>query len=150
MNAPKPPEHPTTQLAKPDRMEILIQEMRVEMRNRFDTHSDLLIDFGDRLGRVEERVQRHSTRANEPSQHDLDAKAALAKEIVARQELAEKVDKQAVMLTENTADTAEIKTAVVEIKKAVVGVITNKKVIFIGRVLFAIAMTYAAAKGILK
>lgn len=148
MNNPKPPEYPTTQLAKPDRLEILFHELRVELRNSLGTHHDILLDLGDRMGRVEGRLNDHSIRAGQPSKPDLETASALAQEIEAREALAKKVDAQgelaektSAMLTENTAMTNEI-------KKAVTGFFTSKKVIFVGKVIWAAAMIYAAGKGI--
>lgn len=141
MNAPKPPEYPTHKLEKPDKMEILLAEIRAEMRDRFHSLEDLVLSFGQRVVTLEASTKRHSEAARVPSQHDLDAQAALAQEIAAREALAKKVDETHALLAENTAATTEI-------KKAVVGFFTNKKVIFVGRCVFAIAMGYAGLKGI--
>ncbi len=100
------------------------------------------------LDEVKDRQTNTSIRIREPSQHDLEAQAALAEakialiaEKEAREALAKEVAETKVMLAENNENTAAI-------KGALVGVIKNPKVIFVGKVIFALAAMYSAAKGI--
>lgn len=62
---------------------------------------------------ADERLNRNSDRASEPSKHDLDAQAALAEEITKREELATKVDKLDEKQDAQTAIMTEVKGAVV-------------------------------------
>ncbi len=50
---------------------------------------------------VDDRMSRNSARVKEPSQHDLEAKAELAKEREAREALEKKVNEQTALITAN-------------------------------------------------
>lgn len=113
---------------------------------------DMLISDGrktnQRLTRVEERLDdfdgrlmRTSARVKEPSQHDLEAQRALADEIAARETLAKQVEAL-------TASQAEQTKMISEVKSAVVGVVMHPKVIFVGKVIFGLAVAYSAAHGL--
>jgi len=78
--------------------------------------------------------------------------AELAGQVIAvksqTEELTKKVDEHGMELAKNTAATEEIRSDVLAIKDAVVGFFTNKKVIFVGKVIWGLAMIYAAGKGL--
>lgn len=91
-----------------------------------------------RVAELEQRQDKSSIRAQEPSQHDLAAQTAIAEEKRAREERDEQLAK----------DLAEVKAKVAAIYDTVVGVVTNKKVIFVGKVVFALAVAYSGLHGL--
>lgn len=101
-----------------------------------------------KLREIDERTSRHSTRVRGTSENDMKQDSAIASIVT---ELATvKADVGAVKTNqekaaEERADTAKMMT---EVRDAVVGVVTNKKLIFVGKVLFGIAVAYSAAHGI--
>lgn len=103
---------------------------------------------------VEERMTQNSSRAREPSAHDLETKAELAKEISARQALASEVativGKVATIETdvaetkaETKAQTAKLVTIAADTSKAVTGFVHEHPALF--RSLAAIATTLSTA-----
>jgi hypothetical protein len=94
-----------------------------------------------RVGNIEERQNTGSLRVKQESQTNLNQDAAIA-QIITEQAEAKKRD------TATQAAVAQNTRITQEIRDVVVGVATNKKVIFVGKVLFGLAMAYAAAHGL--
>jgi hypothetical protein len=84
------------------------------------------------------RLKNNSSRAAKPSAADLKTEADLAQEIAERKARDEQL----------SADVAEIKSNVSVMVASVRGVLSNPKVRSVGKVLWFVAMAYAAAKGI--
>lgn len=105
----KPSGTPTQEIPKADTTQILIAEIKQEVKDGFfnlktqttANHNIVMHEIGGLKDRVsalehdakesERRLNTHSQRAAAPSEHDLEAKAKLAAEIVAREELAQEV-----------------------------------------------------------
>lgn len=101
-----------------------------------------------RVDHLEGRTIATDAATKEPSAHDLKAQAELAQERVAREALAAEVATMkadiAVVKVETRKQTETLDT----IKSAVVGVVTNKKLITIGKALFVLASIYLAGHGL--
>lgn len=83
----------------------LLEDLARTVKEGFQKVDNAIFDLGERVVRIEirqkdleERVGRTSQRVREPSQHDLEAQAEIAKERAAREALAKKVDEQATKL----------------------------------------------------
>lgn len=108
-----------------------------ELRGMRDTqreHGDLILAFGERVVGLEAKVDEHEGRlmrnssgVARTSESDSRQDAAIAQVITRVDSIEGKVD---------------------AIHSAVVGVITNKKVVVVGRALFALAAAYMAGKGL--
>lgn len=90
---------------------------------------------------VDGRLRAGSIRAKEPSQHDVEIRAELSEERKAREALALKV-------ADIETKTDEQTKALARIESAVTGFFKNPKVIFVGKVIFALAVAYSGAKGL--
>jgi hypothetical protein len=97
---------------------------------------------------VDEAITRNSRRVKEPSAHDIAAATELAKERLAREALAQKVDGLAKNDEMQNGEIAELKEMLTDVKNAVIGVIRNPKVRLIGQALFLLAGAYIAAHGL--
>ncbi len=123
INDGMPPQPKTVQLPAVPEWAI---ELSRAVKDGFEKQNTTLLDFGERLVRVEIRQKdleevriadnvKNSMRVKQPSLHDLETQAALAGEIAARQELAKDVlvikadtAAQTVMLTTLTASAAKV------------------------------------------
>lgn len=94
-----------------------------------------------RLDHAEERGSKHSVGLARGSQTDEQHSAAIAS-VISRLNAVESNQASA------AKERAETAAKVAAIHDSVVGVIRHPKVIFVGKTLFAMAMAYAAAKGI--
>ncbi len=118
------------------------QDARAE---RLESTVDTLVEDGKasnqrmtrievRMDGVESRATTNSMRVRATSENDLTQDAELAKEKLAREALALRVE--------------TIEGMVKEIRGAVVGFFTNKKVLFVGKVIFAAAVAYSGLHGL--
>lgn len=115
-----------------------------------DIQGNTVKDVAGRMSLAEQRIQRmEEDRRNDSmpaklgreSQTNKEQDAVLAQHTATLEEHGKK-------LTSLGAAVKEIGDNVNAIKDAVTGFFTNKKVIFVGKVIFAAAMLYAGAKGI--
>lgn len=107
--------------AKADNLESKVDNVELNMSLLKDDGRDTksrLIRLEGWKESIEDRVTRNSTRAREPSTHDLDTKAALAAEITARESLAKDV-------VGVKADLAAVKTETV-LQTAMLATLTDK------------------------
>jgi len=93
-----------------------------------------------RVDEVEARGDQASIRAKQPSEHDLQTKAELAKEVVAREALAAEV---ATIKTETLAQSKALTAIAIDASKAVSGFVHEHPILF--RSLATIATTIATA-----
>lgn len=70
----------------------LLEDLSRSTKTSFETLTNLVLDFGQRVVALEQRANTSSDRAKSPSEHDLDAQAKIASEVIAREQLAAKVD----------------------------------------------------------
>lgn len=114
------PEQPKTVELPAMTDRALLEDLRAVVKAGFSNVNSTLIDFGERLVRVEIRQKdleearildnvRNSQRVKEPSAHDLETAKALAQEVVAREALAKKVDVIDTKTDDQTKTLAEIK-----------------------------------------
>lgn len=83
---PGPDYRSTAPVNKPTQTEIMIGEMRTEMRDRFETVTNLVLDVGQRVSTLEsaesdrqDRARKHSMGINKVSVNDAKQDAAIAK-----------------------------------------------------------------------
>ena len=123
-----------------DQVVTLIQQQRAEQQEanaQQNANHELVIgevrSLGQRVGSLEERTSRNSERVQGESKTNMQQEAAIA-HVVTRVDAIE---------TKANA----IETKVDAIHSAVKGVVDNPKVRLVGKVIFVIAATYAAARG---
>ena len=150
---PMPPQPTTKQLPKvevpQDQMTVVIQELRAIRTDIGLVANDVslvkervrLVEV--RVGSVEDQQKSNSIRArvDTESQVNLKQDAAIAN-VITRLDSVEANQQSA---AKERADTAAM---VKEVRDTVVGVATNKKVLFVGKVLFFAAAAYSAAHGL--
>lgn len=152
MSDGQPPEKKTVEFAKPPDWAIALTEKVsngfAAVESRLDVMeanielqggsvkdiSGRMTSLEARVGRVEERQETNSERAKSTTQTDHEHAAAIAN-IVTRLDAQDKVLEEQSMWLQTIHD-------------SVTGFFTNKKVQFVGKVLFGLAMAYAAAKGL--
>lgn len=176
MSDGKPPEHPTHKLDQNEITQGLLKKLDTKLDDKFERVAAILDEHGEKLnhcisglktlnsevedlkqenrefrefkGQVSERLKHNSERARGASEVDSkhDSNFATVFERLDKQDAT--LASQNVAIAENTKTTEETAANVVAVKDAVVGVVKNPKVRFVGRVLFGLAMLYAAGKGI--
>lgn len=99
-----------------------------------------LTSVEERLDDVDGKLLATNAATRAPSTHDIAAQAQLAQERAAREALAAEVGAVKEMVAENTA-------ATLAIRDAVVGFVTNKKLLIVGKALFVVAAGYLAGHG---
>lgn len=153
MNKPPMPDQPKTKEIPavvpqvPATLDAVLREVR-ETRHAVTAVVDQVSELNERVRQVEVSVEQSTARVNVQSlkvrgtsENDLRQDAAIA-ELVVRTAAIETNQGAA---AKERADTAAM---VKEVRDTVVGVATNKKVIFVGKVLFALAVAYSAAHGL--
>lgn len=137
----------------------LLEDLTRTVKAGFANVETTLLDFGERLVRVEIRQKdleeqrvldniRNSQRVKEPSQHDLETAKALAQEVVARESLAKKVDgvEQKVVSIETKTDTQTEMLG--RIEKRATDILSSPKVKALGWALWLALGAWLASKGI--
>ncbi len=150
----KPPEKPTVKFAAvTDR--ALIEDIRAVVKTGFaDTQAEVRLvsaDVASLSERViiiekwkveaDERATKHSGGARQLSTSDASQDAAIAKIMIDVSD----VKTDITQLKKSQADQTEMISIIYD---TVVKVATNKKVIFVGKVIFALAIAYSAAHGL--
>lgn len=118
-----------------------VRAMRLETADKFVVITTRMDQFEERLESIETRGNKHSDGTRQLSQTDAKHDAAIAAILTTQVDHAAQLESIAAKVTKAEADNAAI-------LKAVTGFFENKKVIFVGKVIFGLAMTYAAAKGL--
>lgn len=118
------------------------------VKTRQELQAAQMQDLGGHIGRLDERVSKLEGRTDTASvrvraESDVNLKQdSVIATLLTRLDVVEANQETA------AKERAETAAKVAAIHDSVVGVIKNPKVKFVGRVLFGIAMAYAAAKGI--
>ncbi len=166
---PMPPQPPTLKLSETEIQKELLNKMLRTMQDGFarqetraDSQDERLDkiekqveiavqdgkDNNQRITRLEIKFEEEQKRAETTSIWKKTASQVDAQHDAAIGELVTKVtsiEVNQVAAAEERASTAKL---VQEIRDTVVGVATNKKVIFVGKVLFGLAVAYSAAHGL--
>jgi hypothetical protein len=154
----KPPEKPTitmkaVQVPETQLDEILrtMKEVKATVGTIADDQIEMRKDVSglrEDVDGLKEREGDRSMRVRQESDVNLKQDAAVAN-VITRLERVEGNQETAAKERADTAEkVADVAAKVGEIRDAVVGVVTNKKVIFVGKVVFGAAVLYSGAHGL--
>lgn len=142
------PEQPKTKEIPAVTERVLLEDLTRTVKEGFHKQETVMLEFGERLVRVEirqkdleDRMTRNSTRAASESDINVRQTQEIVAEREAREALAKDVEKQGKKLD-------EVAKNVDAIKAVVTGFLASPKVKAVGWILFLAITGYAATKGI--